>query len=157
MPPRFTTEFARRLARKLGHDVREATDGERLVPGRVLVAPGGLHTAIDISASDRLPFIRLRVPTAEDRYVPSVDKAMITASRVFGTNVGGVVLTGMGNDGVQGVYAVRWAGGRVIAEDQSSAVVFGMPREAISTGVVETVTPLDYIPGEIVRMINLQS
>lgn len=93
--------------------------------------------------------VRVRKPSPEDRYIPSVDAMLASCAEVFGPRTLGVVLTGMGNDGSRGVRAIKGAGGQALAEAESSAVVFGMPREAIATGVVDKVVPLDLIAREI--------
>ena len=149
MPPRFTKEFALRLSRKLDMDIREAADGAPLVPGRVLIAPGGFHMTIAKNTRDEGPIIRLRHPSPQDRYVPSVDRLFASAPKVFGSQVVAMVLTGMGSDGTEGARAIRYAGGKVLAEDRSTAVVFGMPQKAIQSGVVDVIAPLDTISASV--------
>jgi two-component system chemotaxis response regulator CheB len=143
MPPRFTREFALRLERKLGCDIREAADGSRLVAGKVLVAPGGFHMSVQRSSRTGEPLVRLRVPESNERYIPSADHMFESAAATFGPRVVGVILTGMGNDGAVGAAAIRSAGGKVIAEDRSTAVVFGMPHQAIRSGAVDVIAPLE--------------
>ncbi len=134
MPAGFTKGFAELLARQTGRAVREAEPGARLEPGAVLVAPGGSHVAL---GSD----MRLR-PMAHAReiaYRPSIDVAMVSAARALGPRVTGVVLTGMGDDGVRGLAAIRAAGGRTFAQNEETSVVFGMPQRAAEAGAAGAV------------------
>ncbi|GLI39651.1 chemotaxis response regulator protein-glutamate methylesterase [Geobacter hydrogenophilus] len=147
MPAGFTRTFAERLNRLSVFEVKEAADGDTVWPGRVLIAPGGHNMVFEKSSGSVV--VRVRKPSPEDRYIPSVDAMLASCADAFGPRTLGVVLTGMGNDGSRGVRAVKGAGGQVLAEAESSAVVFGMPREAIATGVVDKVIPLDLIAREI--------
>lgn len=149
MPPGFTKAFADRMNKLSALSIAEATDGEAVLPGRVLIAPGGKNIIFERTGSE----VRVRVvsPAAEQRYVPSVDVLFSSAAETFAAKTIGVILTGMGNDGHQGVMAIKKAGGTVIAESEESSVVFGMPKEAIATGCVDTVVPLALVCGEIVR------
>ncbi len=149
MPPRFTGEFAARLARKLKLDVREAEDGSMLAPGRILIAPGGFHTTLTLSSDYSRPIVRLHASSARDRHVPSINRLFASAPSVFGPRVIAVILTGMGDDGSNGAEVIRKGGGKIIAEDHSTAVVFGMPHRAIQSGVVDTIAPLDTISSRI--------
>jgi two-component system chemotaxis response regulator CheB len=154
MPPRFTREFAARLERKLDIQVREAADGSRLTPGRVLLAPGGFHMTVEKASRADVSIVRLRVPDSNDRYVPSADILFASAAQTLSFRVVGIVLTGMGNDGTVGARAIREAGGRVVAEDRSTAVVYGMPQQAIRSGSVDVIAPLDGIATSVQWMIN---
>lgn len=147
MPPRFTSEFAARLSRKLQIRVLEAADGSPLKPGSALIAPGGFH--MTLARSRGRPIVRLHMPEKSDRYIPSIDKLFLSAGSVFNSNVIGVILTGMGDDGCLGARAIRDNGGKIIAEDRSTAVVYGMPRQAIQEGVVDIIAPLDGISSSI--------
>jgi two-component system chemotaxis response regulator CheB len=144
MPERFTTTFAERLARSTGLDVREAADGDELVQGRVLVAPGGKHLKVVRSGAAR---IRASVvdPDPRDvrRYCPSVDLLFESAAEAMGDRVCAVVLTGMGSDGRDGIARVKEAGGLALAESQETAVIFGMPKQAVGTGKVDEVLSLE--------------
>lgn len=134
MPAGFTKGFAELLARQTGRAVREAEPGARLEPGAVLVAPGGSHVAL---GSD----LRLR-PVAHASgvvYRPSIDVAMVSAARALGARVAGAVLTGMGDDGVRGLAAIRVAGGRTFAQNEETSVVFGMPQRAAEAGAAGAV------------------
>ncbi len=153
MPPRFTTTFAERLARLTSWKVEEARGGEALVIGQVLVAPGGHSLAIRRDGG----VLRAEVAPAmpDDLFIPSVDRMFSTAAAAIGDRLVAVVLTGMGSDGVRGVRAVHAAGGRVLAESRDSAVVFGMPQEAIASGVVDEVVPLASFPATLNRILRL--
>lgn len=153
MPPGFTRAFAERLNRFSALEIREAADGDALLPGRVLIAPGGSNLEI-FRRGDGF-FARLTAPRTHQRYVPSVDALFASTASLFGTRLLGVVLTGMGNDGAAGVRSVKEHGGRVLAEAEESCVVFGMPREAIATGLVDDVVPLPGVCREILRSCRI--
>jgi len=148
MPENFTRAFAERLARSTGFDVREAEEGDELLHGRVLVAPGGRHLRL-VRAGGPLAPVRAalapRDPRDGRRYCPSVDALFESAADAMGDRVCAVVLTGMGNDGRRGVEKVKEAGGFAIAESEQTAVVYGMPREAAGTGKVDEVLSLEDI------------
>ena len=152
MPEGFTRMFAERLDRIVGLRVREAEGDEELVPGLVLLAPGGKNLTVQPGMGGRV-FARLEAPSPSDRCVPSVDRLLVSAAAAYGSRLVSVVLTGMGDDGASGTRAVRAAGGLTIAEAEESCVVFGMPREAIRTGAVQRVLPLPeigaFIGGEV--------
>lgn len=147
MPAGFTRTFAERLNRLCVFDVREASDGEPVRPRSVLIAPGGYNMVCEKAGGSVVA--RIVKPSAKDRYSPSADALLTSCAEVFGSRTLGVVLTGMGNDGSRGVRAVKSAGGQVIAESENSAVVFGMPKEAIATGAVDKVLPIDLMALEI--------
>ena len=153
MPPGFTKAFAERMNKLSALTIAEAVDGDAVLPGKVFIAPGGKNLVFERTG----PEVRIRVvnPTPEQRYVPSVDVLFTSAAATFAARTIGVVLTGMGNDGHQGVMAIKKAGGSVIAESEESSVVFGMPKEAIATGCVDTVVPLALVCGEILRKCGL--
>jgi two-component system chemotaxis response regulator CheB len=150
MPERFTTAFASRLDRSSPFEVREAQDGDEIRPGRVLISPGEASIEV-LKEGGRLLAKLNREP---QRYVPSIDLMMTTAAGSVGSRCLAVVLTGMGSDGREGVQAVRDAGGYVMAESEESAVIFGMPGEAIATGVVDEVTGLDNLPSRILTRVD---
>lgn len=153
MPAGFTTAFAERLNRSTGFEVREAKDGDEVLPGRALIAPGGKNLVF-ARMGDKV-VARVVAPGAKDRYVPSVDVMFGSCAELFGNRMLAVVLTGMGNDGALGVREAKKAGAQVVAESEESAVVFGMPREAIATGVVDRVVPIDGMVREIVLRCGL--
>ncbi|WP_439630310.1 chemotaxis-specific protein-glutamate methyltransferase CheB [Gemmata sp.] len=137
LPAEFTRDLAALLARQTGLDVREAADGARIRPRAVLVAHGGAHSSVAPGGVVRLT----RGPRVRG-YRPSIDVAMESAVRAFGPAAAGVLLTGMGDDGVRGLAAIRAAGGRTFAQDEGSSVVFGMPQRAAEVGAAgEVDTP----------------
>jgi len=149
MPPGFTRAFADRLNKFCPLDIKEAEDGDLMAPGRVLVAPGGMNLTFRRRGAEVLA--QVVQPSPDQRYTPSVDAMFHSASEVFGADLLAVVLTGMGNDGSRGVRMVKERGGQVLAEAEESSVVFGMPKEAIATGVVDRVVPLESVCREILK------
>ncbi len=147
MPEKFTRAFADRLNRMVALEVQEAEEGVPLVAGHAFVAPGGRHMVVDRDTSGA--FVRLVEPESVDRYVPSIDRLLISAAETFGVATLAVVMTGMGSDGSRGVEAVRAAGGATVAESRESAVVFGMPKEARQTGCVDAMLDLPGIADRI--------
>lgn len=148
MPAGFTKAFADRLNRSSAFDVKEAEDGDLLLPGRILIAPGGKNLVFE-ACGDQVA-ARIRNPADADRYVPSVDLMLESCAGIFKKRTAAVILTGMGNDGSRGVRAVKDNGGYVIAESEETAVVYGMPREAVATGVVDRIVPLHRVSSEII-------
>jgi two-component system chemotaxis response regulator CheB len=143
MPEGFTAGFARRLDRYTVFGAREAEGGDALDPGTILLAPGGCHLEFE---SQRGRVLSRVVSRAEgDKYAPSVDRMFGSAAKHFGPDLMAVVLTGMGDDGRRGAREVRECGGRVIAESEETAVIFGMPQQAIRAGAVDSVLPLPEI------------
>ena len=147
MPRGFTKSFADRLDKTSTLKVLEAEVGSRPAPGTVLIAPGGEHMTFRREGA----IIRcvLSSETASDKYIPSIDRLFVSASETFGKRLIGVIMTGMGDDGKKGIRSVKENRGRTIAQDEKSSVIFGMPREAIATGTVDTILPLDFISGKI--------
>ena len=151
MPEKFTRSFAGRLDSLCRMRVKEAEDGDRILPGQVLLAPGNYHMEVLRNGAE----YRVRVFTAEpvNRHRPSVDVLFHSCARYLGRNAAGILLTGMGADGARGLLEMRQAGARTIAQDEASCVVFGMPREAIALGAAEQVFPLGAIAAGILRMV----
>jgi two-component system chemotaxis response regulator CheB len=149
MPAGFTRGFAERIDRLTQLRAIEAEGGEILSPGTVLIAPGGKH--LEFEATGAGVVTKLTAADAQDKYTPSVDRLFESAAKHLGSNLLAVVLTGMGEDGRSGVRSVNLAGGSVIAESESTAVIFGMPQQAIRTGFVDQVLPL----GEIAAAIQI--
>jgi two-component system chemotaxis response regulator CheB len=147
MPPGFTRSFAERLNKLSPLVVREAVAGDLVEPGTALIAPGGYHLVIKRDRSGLVTELLSRSPA--DLYAPSADRMMASVAKACGPAVLGVVLTGMGRDGVEGVLAIKSEGGQCLAESEESAVIFGMPQEAIRTGVVDKVLPLGKMAEEI--------
>lgn len=143
MPEKFTAAFAQRLDRLCRCEVREARDGDRLIAGRVLIAPGGKHMQLRRSGAQYHVSIADGPPV--NRHKPSVDVLFRSVARAAGRNAVGVIMTGMGDDGAQGLLAMREAGARTIAQDKDSCVVYGMPKEALEAGGVCHVMSLSAI------------
>ncbi len=152
MPPGFTETLAQRLDRRSALRVREARDGDRVEPGVALVGVGGRQFRVE-QGDDGL---RVRIPTGSDRLLhrPSVDDLLSSVARAAGSRAIGVVLTGMGQDGAEGLAEMRRAGARTLAEAEESAVIFGMPRAAGPHA--EQVLPLDRIPGAILDLFGAE-
>ena len=140
MPEGFTASFADRLDRLTTLESREARGGEEPAPGTVLVAPGGCHLEVEVVG--RRAVARVRPAEDRDRCTPSVDRLFESSAKAFGEELLAVVLTGMGDDGRRGVIAVKECGGHVIAESEQTAVIHGMPQQAIRTGAVDQVLSL---------------
>src|ERR1051325_8048735 len=150
MPPTFTRLFAERVNRLTSYRVKEADDGEMPMRGGVYIAPGGMQTEVRRISEG----LQLRVFPANlsDLYAPSVDRLFNTAADACTTGLVAVIMTGMGDDGAAAIKVVRDKGGRTIAESAQTAIIFGMPNEAIKTGCVEQVLPLGEIPAAIHRL-----
>jgi two-component system chemotaxis response regulator CheB len=147
IPPGFSRAFAARLNETCALKVKEAEDGDELQSGIALVAPGDLHMLLRKSA--RGYFVTIKTGPRVSYQRPSVDVLFSSVAEAAGASAIGVLLTGMGSDGAQGLLAMRRAGARTFAQDEASCVVFGMPREAIALGAVERVLPLSRIPEAI--------
>jgi two-component system chemotaxis response regulator CheB len=150
MPASFTAQFSRQLAEACAIPVKEAEAGELMRVGTVYVCPGGNH--LRVSPSGRL---LLDEGPRINGHRPSADLALESVADYAGPKGIAVVLTGMGNDGAKGVQALKAAGGHVIAQDESTSVIFGMPSEAIRTGAVDEVRPLDVICNAIEQRVSL--
>lgn len=153
MPKGFTKHFAERLGRATALKVREGQNGEEYGPGEVIVAPGGYHLIPRKTGMSTHLVLEPKIP--HDTYIPSIDRSMIAAAEIYGPAVMGVLLTGMGNDGVKGMTAIKERGGVTIAESDKTAVVFGMPREAIRKKVIDHVLPLEDIPNHLVALCSI--
>jgi two-component system chemotaxis response regulator CheB len=129
--------------------VREAEPGDAISAGCVLVAPGA--GSLVVKREGTALKVDIVPPQPEDRYVPSVDRMLTSCAAAMGADLCAIVLTGMGGDGGRGIKAVKAAGGRTLAEAPETAVIFGMPQEAIATGAVDDVVPLPNIPERIAR------
>lgn len=150
MPPTFTTLLAQRLTSVGVMDVTEARDGDLVEPGRGYLAPGGRHLEVARVGDS----VRLRVTDLppENSCRPAADVLFRSAAKVYGGGLLGVVLTGMGSDGLRGCQAIRAAGGNVLVQDAATSVVWGMPGAVANAGLADTVLPLNEIPPEIVRV-----
>jgi two-component system chemotaxis response regulator CheB len=154
MPENFTRHFAARLAHQTKLDVREAADGDSVTPGVVLVAPGNRHLLLRRSGARY--YVEVKDGPRVNRHRPSVDVTFRSVARVAGANAIGVLLTGMGSDGAQGLLAMREAGARTIAQDEASCVVYGMPKVAVDLDAADRVLPLGEIAPEIVRFAEAE-
>ncbi|HEY6880395.1 MAG TPA: chemotaxis response regulator protein-glutamate methylesterase [Polyangiales bacterium] len=149
MPEKFTASFAHRLDSLCAIHVREARDGDPVLRGQALLSPGNVHMLLRSSGTRY--FVEIKDGPLVSRHRPAVDVLFRSTARYAGSNAIGVILTGMGNDGAQGMLEMKQAGAFNIAQDQRTCVVFGMPNEAIKCGAVDAVLPLDQIAGEIMR------
>jgi two-component system chemotaxis response regulator CheB len=147
IPPIFSQAFANRLNQACALEVKEASDGDTLTPGRVLVAPGNLHMLLRKFADGYRVQIKDGPQVCYQR--PSVDVLFGSVAEAVGSRAIGVLLTGMGTDGAQGLLRMRRVGALTIAQDEASCVVFGMPKEAIRLGAADRVLPLVQIPASI--------
>jgi len=149
MPEVFTRYFANRLAQVSKLQVKEAAEGDSVVPGTALVAPGNKHLLLRHSGARY--YVDVKDGPRVNRHRPSVDVMFASVARCAGKNAVGVILTGMGGDGAKGLLAMKQAGAATIAQDEASCVVFGMPKVAVEMGGVDRVLPLDQIAAEILR------
>jgi two-component system chemotaxis response regulator CheB len=154
MPEGFTTSFARRLDSLCKISVREAAGDERVLPGHAFIAPGHSHLLLARSGANYVTKIEQSAPV--NRHRPSVDVLFRSASTAAGKNAVGVILTGMGKDGAQGMLEMKEAGAYNFAQDEASCVVFGMPREAIALGAAHEVGPLQALPGMVLGHLASQ-
>ena len=153
MPEKFTASFAKRLDSLSAIEVKEAENGDRVLPGRALIAPGGRH--MRVVRSGALYKVEVIDGPPVNRHKPSVDVLFRSVAACAGANALGILMTGMGDDGARGLLEMRQAGAPTIAQDEASCVVFGMPREAIRLGAAATVLPLDQIAEEIIGVSTL--
>ncbi|MBC7952537.1 MAG: chemotaxis response regulator protein-glutamate methylesterase [Rhodospirillaceae bacterium] len=149
MPEKFTAAFARRLDSLCEVTVKEAENGDAVLRGHVLIAPGNRHMLLQRSGARY--HVAIKDGPLVSRHRPSVDVLFRSAAQYAGGNAVGILMTGMGDDGAKGLLEMRQAGAFTIAQDEESCVVFGMPKEAIALGAAEKVVPLDTIPIEILR------
>ncbi len=149
MPEGFTRAFAQRLDQLCRLRVKEAADGDRVLPGRALIAPGNRHTRVVRSGAHYA--VEVADGPLVSRHRPSVDVLFRSVAQAAGPNAIGVIMTGMGDDGADGLVEMKRAGAATIAQDESTSVVFGMPKEAIRRGAVDEVLPLGRIPEAILR------
>jgi two-component system chemotaxis response regulator CheB len=149
MPEKFTAAFARRLDSLCAVTVKEAADGDTVLRGQVLIAPGNRHTLLQRSGARY--HVAVKDGPLVSRHRPSVDVLFRSAAQYAGANAVGILMTGMGDDGAKGLLEMRQAGAQTVAQDEATCVVFGMPKEAIALGAADKVMPLDLIPSEILR------
>jgi len=149
MPEKFTAMFAQRLNNLCALEVREAQNGDRVIPGRALIAPGGKHMMLKRNGAQYV--VEVVDGPLVNRHKPSVDVLFRSVAKFAGSNALGIIMTGMGDDGARGMKEMHDAGAKTIAQDEASCVVFGMPKEAIKLGGADQVIPLDQIPNAMTQ------
>ncbi|HGE69213.1 TPA: chemotaxis response regulator protein-glutamate methylesterase [Candidatus Poribacteria bacterium] len=147
MPEHFTTSFAQRLNELCAIEVKEAENGDSVIPGRALIAPGNKHMLLRRSGARY--FVEVKTGPLVSRHRPSVEVLFNSVAQSAGPNSIGVIMTGMGGDGADGMLKMKESGAVTIAQDEASCVVFGMPKEAIKRGGVDHIVPLSKIPETI--------
>jgi two-component system chemotaxis response regulator CheB len=154
MPPLFTRLLADRLSAKSSLRVREASNGDPVAPGEVLVAPGDLHMVVE--GTEPVPHVRTYTGPPENSCRPSVDPLFRSVAQAFGPHALGVVLTGMGRDGLRGSEAIRQAGGQIVVQDEATSVVWGMPGFVARAGLADAVVPIHAMAREIMSRVALR-
>jgi two-component system chemotaxis response regulator CheB len=144
MPEKFTAAFAERLNGLCQMEIKEGATGDRVVPGRVLIAPGGMHMLLRRSGAQYQVEVMRGPPV--NRHCPSVDVLFRSVAQVAGKNALGIIMTGMGDDGARGLKEMRDAGAITLGQDEKTCVVYGMPKEAMKLGAVGKEIPLDAVP-----------
>ena len=152
MPPGFTKSYANRLDGLCRIRVKEAVDGERVLPGHAYIAPGGFHLSVERSGANYIARVSDGEPV--NRHKPSVEVLFESAARVVGQNALGIMLTGMGADGARAMRTMKDAGSYNVCQDEATCVVFGMPREAIAHGAAHEVLPLGKIAGHMIERLR---
>jgi len=152
MPAAFTGTFAQRLNNMSQMEIREAVNGDRIKPGVILVAPGGKHMRVQ-----RTGAIETRVIISDEPksalYRPSVNELMLSVAEFYPGRALGVILTGMGNDGHEGIKAIKESGGKAFAQDEETCVVYGMPRAVVDDNLADKVLPIDMMVGELINAV----
>jgi two-component system chemotaxis response regulator CheB len=152
MPPGFTRSYAARLDGLCKIRVKEAQDGERILPGHGYIAPGGMHFSVERSGANYIARVQDGDPV--NRHKPSVEVLFNSAARVVGQNALGIMLTGMGADGAKAMKTMKDAGSYNLVQDEATCVVFGMPREAINAGAADEVLPLQQIATRLIERLR---
>lgn len=155
MPPGFTKSYAARLDGLCKIRVKEAQDGERILPGHGYIAPGGFHLSVERSGANYIARVQDGEPV--NRHKPSVEVLFHSAAKVVGPNALGIMLTGMGADGAKAMKVMKDAGSYNFVQDEASCVVFGMPREAIAAGAADEVLPLNQIAARLIERLRSTS
>ena len=151
MPEKFTASFAARLDALCQIEVREARNGDRVMPGRALIAPGGQHMLLKRNGAQY--HVEVVDGPVVNRHRPSVDVLFRSVAKFAGRNALGVIMTGMGDDGARGLKEMHDAGASTVAQDEATCVVYGMPKEAVRLGGVDRSAPLQAIPAEIMKYV----
>jgi two-component system chemotaxis response regulator CheB len=154
MPEKFTAAFAERLNKLCQLEVKEARHGDRVLPGRALIAPGGKHMLLRRDGANY--HVDVIDGPLVNRHRPSVDVLFRSVAKQAGANALGIIMTGMGDDGAAGLLEMRKAGARTVAQDEESCVVYGMPKEAVKRGGVEKSVPLHAINREILQQLGIR-
>ena len=152
MPPLFTRFLADRLSARCALQIVEAKAGDLLRPGRAWIAPGDWHMTLERSGTDVC--VRLDQGPAVNSCRPSVDTLFRSVADVYGTNAMGVILTGMGHDGLRGCERVAWSRGQLLAQDEASSVVWGMPGVVVRAGIADAVVPIGEMAAEILQRVR---
>ena len=152
MPKGFTLPFAQRMNGISQIEIKEAQNGDLLEIGTALICPGGYH--LSFKKRGKRVYASLKEPKASDKYIPSVTTMMSSLAGIYESAVMGVVLTGMGSDGKDGMLEIKGKGGYTIVESEDTAVVFGMPAEVIKVGAAGRVLPISEIPSEIIKLVK---
>jgi len=155
MPPGFTKSFADNLNGMFPFEVKEAQDGDQVVPGRVLIAPGNYH--MEITRSGAFYYAKLHQGPPLHSVRPAADYLMRSMAKYVGKNAVGVVLTGMGKDGAEGLLEMKNAGAYTVVQNEETCVVYGMPGSAVALGAADKILPLDKISGDILNYIGARA
>jgi two-component system chemotaxis response regulator CheB len=155
MPPMFTRSLANSLSAKCAIAVREARQGEPILPNTALIAPGGKQMKIVAGADGRNRIVKITDDPPENSCKPSVDYLFRSVAHHYVGRATGVIMTGMGSDGTQGLKLMKQNGATIIAQNEATCVVFGMPKEAAETGLADAVLPLDQIADMIVKTVRV--
>jgi two-component system chemotaxis response regulator CheB len=154
MPPGFTKSFADNLNAMFPFEVKEAQEGDQVVPGRVLIAPGNFH--MEITRSGAFYYVKLHQNPPMHSVRPAADYLMKSVAKYAGKNAMGVVLTGMGKDGAEGLLEMKNAGAYTVAQNEETCVVYGMPAAAVALGAADKVMALDKIAGELLKQLDIR-
>lgn len=152
MPPGFTKSFADNLNAMFPFEVKEAVEGDQVVPGRVLIAPGNYH--MEITRSGAFYYVKLHQGPQLHSVRPAADYLMKSVAKYVGKNAMGVVLTGMGKDGAEGLLDMKNAGAYTVAQNEETCVVYGMPAAAVALGAADKILPLDKIAGDLLQQLS---
>lgn len=152
IPEQISTAFTKRLNHLCRIEVKEAEDKDRVMPGCALIAPGGKHLSVNFHAGHYV--VEVKDGPLINRHRPSVDLLFKTVARHAGNRALGIILTGMGDDGAQGLLEMHQAGARTIGQDPDSCVVYGMPRVAFEMGAVQKQIPLSQVASEIIQFAH---
>lgn len=155
MPPGFTKSFAENLDKMFPFEVKEAQDGDQVVPGRVLIAPGNYH--MEITRSGAFYHVKLNQGPTLHSVRPAADYMMKSVAKYVGKNALGVVLTGMGKDGAEGLLEMKNSGAYTVVQNEETCVVYGMPAAAVALGAADKILPLDKIAGDLMAQIHIRN